>query len=176
MKNLLLSVLLIVLSLSLLSCSDSSTGPSTPGDDNGDVNASFTVSGEVEGNKTGFGEAYFQVLDEGLDFELYIEGENFELYIQTLGFLNANSVEARTYQIGSFESELNAGFDFTGDDDITFDTFIEGTGGTLTISSVAPGRMAGTFQFTASAYMAETDSFATVTIEEGVFNVQLIEF
>lgn len=162
--------ILIFISLLLLTfitaCSDSSTDP-----DIDDVNgqASFTISGDVQGSFEG--EAIFVTIATGGLFTANLtiaddaNQDSFALVFTTTS-TNSISVPTGTYTIGLPETELLDGSvfiatltDFTGNVPKIFQTTDENAG-TLTISRSTDRILEGTFRYDASG-----DGGEEVTIE-----------
>ena len=164
--NRLIITITAILLVLMFACSDSSSDPDFD-DETG--RASFTISGDLQGNFEG--EAFFVTINAGGFFTANLsiaddaDQESFLLVFTTTS-TNSISVPAGTYQIGLPESELlDASMfvatltDFTGNVPKVFQTADENAG-TLTVSRSTDRIMEGTFR-----YEARGDGGEEVTVE-----------
>src|SRR5690554_1875779 len=164
----------IVLALSFTACSDDDSSS----DDNGNPdlgNASLTVNGDVEGQKSGMADFnYLEDLPGGMEeWEISIHDYNPQTFSLTLMLTSVNGVsqpEPGTYDIG-FDANNPSVFmaiythieneDFM--NSVEYNTLFDG-GGILTINSSTSETVTGTLEFTAHEFNDDFEIVGTITV------------
>ncbi|MCC5907926.1 MAG: hypothetical protein JJU13_17060 [Balneolaceae bacterium] len=162
------SISIIVLLVVLISCSDDSTGPEA--NDLGE--ASFVISGAVEGQKEGF--ANFRAFEmSGVHtWDILIidaQPRSFEISISAFSNEPLSRPSTGTYQLGlTQDSDYAASYSegSLAQPDSYTTTFNENTG-TLVITSSSDDEIEGTFEFT--AVNIDEEDTEQISISNGQF-------
>lgn len=171
MNKILVATTMVFFLLLTLSCSDNSSGP----DDNGLGEASFTIAGDLEGEKTGI--ANFRAFEmSGIyTWDILIQDTGQITYDISFSMLSDEAIERP--EPGTYDIALSGfgGEDFNGSysdyndsqfNPTNYTVGISSTSGTLNITNSSEDLVEGTFQFTA----VDADSGGTITVSEGEFS------
>ncbi|TVQ04102.1 MAG: hypothetical protein EA359_07530 [Balneolaceae bacterium] len=178
MKKHIQTTITLLLSISLISCSDNSTSS----DDTAQGSATFSVSGDLQGSRSGTAE--FPGVDSTLDWDLWIyslSNGGFSLDIRIFFDREApGPPPTGTYSIGDHSADGTAEYsEFTsGAIPQIFSTKDGGGyGGTITINESNNDVVRGTFQFTAGRWNESTESFTgEINITNGNFTARRERF
>ncbi len=178
LKNKLYLILALLFIISLISCSDNSTSS----DDNDQGSATFSVSGDLQGSRSGT--ASFPPVDATLYWDLWIYSigdGGFSLDIRLFPDIETpGPPPTGTYTIGDHSADATVDYsEFTsGDIPQVFSTKDGGGyGGSITITASNNDMVRGTFQFTAGRWNESTESFTgEISITNGNFTARREQF
>lgn len=180
MKFYLSSLLVLPLIFLFTSCSDDDDSNNTPPDETGGHggSASFTVSGELEGEHTGIADFRAFEMNGVHTWDINILDQSPITY--TISFVQTGGEPIDAPAIGTYPLELSKADDvyianyshyeespFQGEDYVVG---IDGTSGELEITSSTDELIEGTFSFTAVRLDDDGQVAGTITVTDGEFS------
>lgn len=182
MKIRILTTIILITTLCMMSsCSDNSTSA----DDDREGSATFSISGDLQGSRSG--SASFPPVDASLDWELWIYSlgdGGFSLDIRLFPDIETpGPPPTGTYSIGDIDDESSDAYaeysQFTSGAIPEIYTTREGGGygGSITITESNNDVVRGTFQFTAGRWDNSSESFTgEISITNGNFTARRERF
>jgi len=167
---------LLIIFLGFTACSDSSTNSSSQMNTG---TGSFTISGDVEGNKTGI--ADFRAYESAgvHTWDILIYDHNPMTFNVSFNLLSNDPIDrpsVGTYELstGNFQGTEFMGIFTDYSEGMSqsegYNVGIGGTGGTLTITTSSENLMEGTFEFTAVTFDDDGAIDGSVSVTDGEFS------